>query len=106
MNKIFTRRLDDGTIIMGTASGGAAPVQLDMTTYVSGWLPPDWNTWPPRTLDVIKRALDTAEREHRMGFTIQEARCEPDWDVPGTVEGYPSRYTLHVVALSHVPVQH
>lgn len=106
-DKIFTKRLADGTILMGTVSGGVAPVQLDMTTYVSAWLEPDWQTWPLNIRETIKRALDAAEREHQMGFTIQEARCEPDWDAPGSVEGAPPlRYSLHVVALSHLPVQH
>lgn len=102
--RIFTKRLDDGTILMGEVGPGVAPLQVDMSTYVSGWLAPDWRTWPPNIIEPIKRALDRAERENQVGFTIQEARCEPDWDVPGTVEGHPSRYTLHVVALSDVPV--
>jgi hypothetical protein len=104
--KVFTKRLADGTILMGTVGGGVAPVQLDMVVPVTAWLSPEWETWPQHIREPIKRALDVAERENQMGFQIVEARCEPDWDVPGTVEGHPSRYTLHVVALSHIPVQH
>jgi hypothetical protein len=106
VTKIFTRRLDDGTIIIGEVSSGAAPIQVDAVLYVSAWLPPDWRTWPMALQDKVKRALDAAEREHKVGFQVVETRCEPDWDAPGTVEGHPHRYVMHIVALSALPMAH